>query len=111
MPLLRAAHGADPWAAWAKLMIERRWEFPERRFAAGTVFLRAKDGGQTVRSVEGVAAMQQALGPAFFEMKMPQPGQPRSTHYEGDGFVLVHHPRTDGVVKALRAVLDTVTIR
>lgn len=111
MPLLRAAHGADPWAAWAKLMVERRWEFPERRFAAGTVFLRAKDGGPTVRSVEGVAAMQQALGPAFVEMKMPQPGQQRSTHYEGDGYVLAHHPRTDGVVKALRAVLDTVTIR
>ncbi len=111
MPLLRAAHGADPWAAWARLMVERRWEFPERRFAAGTVFLRAKDGGPTVRGVTGVAAMRQALGPALVELKLPEPGQPRSTHYEGDGYVVVHHPRTDGVVKALRTVLDTVTIR
>jgi biotin carboxylase len=111
MPLLRAAHGADPWAAWARLMVERRWDFPPRRFAAGTVFLRAKDGGPTVRGVTGVAAMRQALGPAFVEMKLPEPGQPRSTHYEGDGYVVVHHPSTDGVVKALRTVLDTVTIR
>jgi biotin carboxylase len=111
MPLLEAAHGADPWAAWARLMVERRWVFPERRFAAGTVFLRAKDGGPTVRAVEGIAAMRQRLGPAFVGMKMPEPGQPRSTHYEGDGFVLVRHPETQGVVQALRAVLETVSIR
>jgi len=111
MPLLRAAHGADPWAAWAQLMVERRWQFPARRFAAGTVFLRAKDGGPTVRGVEGTAAMQRALGPALVAMKLPQPGQLRSTHYEGDGFVIVHHPRTEGVVQALRTVLDTVSIR
>jgi hypothetical protein len=64
-----------------------------------------------VRGVEGTAAMQRALGPALVAMKLPQPGQLRSTHYEGDGFVIVHHPRTEGVVQALRTVLDTVSIR
>jgi hypothetical protein len=110
MPLLQAAHGADPWAAWAHLMVHRRWQFPERRFAAGTVFLRAKGGGPVVRSVEGVEAMRQRLGPAFVDAKLPQPGQPRSQHYEGDGWVLVRHPETKGVVQALRTVLEMVTI-
>jgi hypothetical protein len=110
MPLLQAAHGADPWAAWARLMVHGRWEFPERRFAAGTVFLRAKGGGERVREVRGVEAMRQKLGPAVVDAKMPQPGQPRSSHYEGDGFVLVRHAETKGVVQALRTVLETVEI-
>jgi biotin carboxylase len=110
MPLLRAAHGADPWAAWAKLMVQRTWHFPERRFAAGTVFLRAKGGGPVVRGVQGVDAMRARLGPALVDLKLPRPGQPRSEHYEGDGWVLVHHPETQGVVAALRAVLDTMQI-
>jgi hypothetical protein len=54
--------------------------------------------------------MRRALGPALFDMKLPQPGQPRSQHYEGDGWVVVHHPETMGVVKALRAVIETVRI-
>ncbi|MFY9344348.1 MAG: ATP-grasp domain-containing protein [Planctomycetota bacterium] len=110
MPLLQAAHGADPWAAWARLMVHGEWVFPERRFAAGTVFLRAKGGGPTVRSVSGVEAMRAQLGPALVDLKLPRPGQARSQHYEGDGWVLVHHPETRGVVAALRAVLDTVSV-
>lgn len=110
MPLLQAAHGADPWAAWAKLMVHGTWDFPERRFGAGTVFLRAKGGGERVRAVHGVEAMRQKLGPAVVEVKMPQPGQPVSSHYEGDGFVIVRHPETKGVVQALRTVLDAVRI-
>lgn len=110
MPLLQAAHGADPWAAWARLLVHGTWQFPERRFAAGTIFLRAKGGGDTVRSVTGVEAMRARLGPALADMKLPRPGQPRSQHYEGDGWVLVHHPETKGVVQALRAVLDTVSV-
>ncbi len=110
MPLLQAAHGADPWAAWAQLMVHRSWHFPERRFAAGTIFLRAKGGGDTVRAVEGLDAMRARLGQALVDMKVPQPGQPRSQHYEGDGWVLVHHPETKGAIAALRAVLDTVTV-
>lgn len=110
MPLLQAAHGADPWAAWAHLMVHRQWHFPERRFAAGTVFLRAKGGGPTVRAVEGIEAMRQQLGPAFVDCKLPTVGQARSQHYEGDGWVLVRHPETKGVVQALRTVLETAAI-
>jgi hypothetical protein len=91
-------------------MVQRTWHFPERRFAAGTVFLRAKGGGPVVRGVQGVDAMRARLGPALVDLKLPRPGQPRSEHYEGDGWVLVHHPETQGVVAALRAVLDTMQI-
>jgi len=111
MPMLAAAHGADPWAAWAQLMVHRTWQLPERRFAAGSVFLRAMGGGEVVRSVAGIEAMRTRLGPALRDMRMPKAGQPRSTHYEGDGWVIVHHPETKGVVAALRTVLQTVRIQ
>lgn len=111
MPLLAAAHGADPWAAWARLMTHRTWQLPPRQFAAGSLFLRAMGGGETVRSVAGVDEMRARLGPALYDMRMPQPGQPRSTHYEGDGWVVVHHPETKGVVASLRTVLETVRLQ
>jgi biotin carboxylase len=111
MPMLAAAHGADPWAAWAQLMVHRTWQLPERRYAAGSEFLRAMGGGEVVRSVAGIEAMRTRLGPSLHGMRMPKPGQPRSTHYEGDGWVIVHHPETKGVVAALRTVLQTVRIQ
>lgn len=110
MPLLAAAHGADPWAAWARLMVHRTWQLPPRRFASGSVFLRAMGGGETVRAVDGIAALRSRLGPALFDMKVPQAGVPRSQHYEGDGWVVVHHPETKGVVAAMRTVLETVRV-
>lgn len=110
MPMLQAAHGADPWAAWAELMVYRRWQFPERQFATGTVFLRAMGGGELVRAVEGAHELEKQLGPALVTMKLPRPGQPRSRHYEGDGHVLVRHPETQGVVRALGTVLKTLRV-
>ena len=53
MPMLQAAHGVDPWSAWARLMVHRTWQMPERQFAVGTVFLRAMGGGEVVREVAG----------------------------------------------------------
>ncbi|MCA8965877.1 MAG: ATP-grasp domain-containing protein [Planctomycetes bacterium] len=111
MPLLAAGHGADPWLAWARLMVERTWQLPERQFAAGTVFLRAMGGGEVVRAVEGVEALRNRLGPTLHGMKLPRPGQPRSQHYEGDGWVIVRHPQTEGVMAALQVVYDTLRVR
>jgi biotin carboxylase len=111
MPLLQAAHGADVWAAWARLMVHRTWHLPERRFAAGTVFLRAMGGGDVVRAVEGADALREALGPTLHSWRLPRPGQPRSLHYEGDGWVIVRHPETAGVQRALRVVYETLRVR
>lgn len=110
MPLLQAAHGVDPWAAWAQLVAHGTWQMPPRQFAAGCVFLRAMGGAAVVRAVEGAAAMRARLGTVVASEKLPQPGQPRSTHYEGDGWVIVRHPQTKGVVDAMRTVLQTVRI-
>lgn len=110
MPLLSAAHGADPWAAWAKLVVQKKWDLPPRKFAAGCVFLRSMGGAPEIRSVQGVAHMRQLVGNLIVAEKLPQPGQPRSAHYEGDGWIVVHHPETKGVVAAMKAILENVRI-
>ena len=110
MPLLEAAHGLHPLAAWARLMVHRTWQMPPRSFAAGCVFLRAMGGAEVVRRVEGAEALRARLGPALVNMRLPTPGQPRSRHYEGDGWVIVRHPETKGTIAAMRTVLETMRL-
>jgi hypothetical protein len=38
------------------------------------------------------------------DSRLPQPGQPASSSYEGEGFITVRHPETEVV----RAALDTI---
>jgi len=110
MPLLAAAHGTDPWARWAELMVHRRWNMPERRFSAGTVFLRAMGGGEVVRAVEGADELRARIGPMLHDVRLPRPGQPRSRHYEGDGWVIVRHPDDAQVMAALGEVMRTLRV-
>jgi biotin carboxylase len=110
MPVVEAAHGMHPMAAWARLMVHRTWQMPPRRFAAGCVFLRAMGGADVVRAVDGIDEMRARLGRSLFSMKLPRPGQPRSRHYEGDGWVIVHHPETKGAVAGMRTVLETMRV-
>lgn len=65
MPMLAAAHGADPWAAWAQLMVHRTWHMPARQYAAGSVFLRAMGGADVVRGVEGIDKLRNCLAPRW----------------------------------------------
>jgi biotin carboxylase len=108
MPLLAAAHGADPWKAWVRLEVDRVWEFPERQAAAGCAFLRGMGVGDTIQSVRGVEECTQRIGGLIHSMKLPQIGQPHSTHYEGDGWVIVRAADTHDVVDALRTVITTI---
>jgi hypothetical protein len=41
---------------------------------------------------------------------MPRVGQPRSEHYEGEGWAIVRHAETSGVVDALRTLITTIQV-
>ena len=60
--------------------------------------------------MNGIAAMRQQVGNLIHAEKLPQPGQPRSSHYEGDGWIVVRHPETKGVVAAMKSILESVKI-
>ncbi len=105
------AHGVDLWAKWAELMVHERFAIPERRWACGCAFLRGQGHGRVVASVEGLDEALRDLGDTVVRASLPKVGQPRSTHYEGEGWAIVRHPETSGAVEALRRLVTGTKIR
>lgn len=107
--LLSWAHDTDFYAAWTRLLIHERFDVPERRFAAGAVYLRGQGKGVIV-NVRGAREIADELGELLVELRVPRAGQAPSNTYEGDGFAIVRHPETEVVERALERVLASVRI-
>jgi biotin carboxylase len=105
-----AAHDTDMWAHWARLQVYRTWSVPERKYAAGCAFLRAQGAGRVVARVDGLDRVNEKVGKLVLSSKLPKPGQPRSSHYEGDGWVIVRHPDTRVVVEALKTLVQELHV-
>ncbi|MGE0710703.1 MAG: ATP-grasp domain-containing protein [Planctomycetota bacterium] len=108
--LMSWAHDADLYRAWARLAIGDRFDPPERRFAAGAVYLRGQGRGKRVVAVRGLERAQRETGELVVECRLPRRGQRRSSSYEGEGYVIVRHPETGMVVRALERILETVRV-
>jgi len=108
--LMSYAHDLDFYRAWARLMIHGAFDPPERRYAVGIVFLRGQGPGERITAIHGVDHASREVGDLVVEAKLPRAGQPGSRHYEGDGYVIVRHPETPVVEKALRRILSTVRV-
>jgi biotin carboxylase len=107
--LLSYAHDVDFYRAWAHLMVYEEFPVPERKCAAGIVFLRAMGAGR-VKSVTGVEDANRAVGGIVVESKLPQTGQSTSGTYEGEGYVIVRHPETTVVESALATLVRTLKV-
>lgn len=107
--LVSVAHECDLRAAWAHLMIFGEFSIPPRRWAAGAAFLRGMGQGR-VKAVRGLRKAQEELGAMVVEAKLPQPGQPKSTSYEGEGHVVLRHAATEVVEKALMRLISLVRV-
>lgn len=110
MPMMGIAHEVDMYEKWIRLMVYGTFSMPPRRYAVGCAFLRAKGRGRAVRTVEGIAAAEAKVGNLLVQSRMPRVGQPRSEHYEGEGWAIVRHPETRGVVDALRTLITTIQV-
>jgi D-alanine-D-alanine ligase-like ATP-grasp enzyme len=110
MPMMGLAHEVDMWAKWAELVVHERFSVPERKWACGAAFFRGQGHGQVVRAVEGFAAAASELGEALVEHRLPRPGQPRASGYEGEGYAIVRAPTTEGAVAALRTLVTQVRV-
>ncbi len=107
--MLGYAHDIDFYRAWAELVVLDRWEAPERAFAAGTAYLRGQGRGR-VRAVHGADEVQAQIGHLVVEARLPQPGQPASSGYEGEGYVIVRDPDTEVVRDALTRIISGVRV-
>lgn len=108
--MINRAHDFDMYTNWCKLMVFGEWESPgPRKYAVGTAYLRGIGGGR-VKAVRGLQEVLAHLGDMVTEVKVPQVGQGAAISYEGEGFVIVRHPETAGVEKALQYVIDNVRV-
>jgi hypothetical protein len=102
-------HEFDLYQAWAGLVVLGRFEVPERRFAAGTAYLRGMGRGR-VRAVHGVEEVQRQVGHLVVESRLPRPGQPAASDYLGEGYVTVRDPDTGVVRDALERIVSGVRV-
>jgi hypothetical protein len=107
--MLCYVHDFDLYAAWARLMVDGRFEPPERRWAAGTVYLRGQGAG-LIRATHGLDALPPEVSSLVVDSRLPRPGQPSSSSYEGDGYITVRHPDTPVVTDALKKLVTTVRV-
>jgi hypothetical protein len=107
--MLCYVHDFDFYRAWAQLMVHDSFTPPERRWSSGTVFLRGQGIGR-VRAVHGLDGLPPEVGSLVIESRLPEPGQPSSGGYEGDGYVIVRHPDTAVVTDAMWRLITGVRV-
>jgi biotin carboxylase len=105
------AHDMDMYQAWARAVVHGAFDGPwERKYAVGCAFLRGAGRGRVVRVLGGARA-NELVGPLVVEAKLPAAGAPKSDSYEGDGHVIVRHPDTEVVKRALATIIETVQVQ
>jgi len=107
--MLGYVHDVDFYRTWTELVLLGTFDPPERRFAAGTAYLRGQGRGR-VRAVHGVDEVQRQIGHLVVEARLPEPGQRASLSYEGEGYVIVRDPDTEVVKDALRRIITGVRV-
>lgn len=110
MPMMGLTHGTDLVADWARLVALDEFTPKPRTAAAGSAFFRGQGRGTHIVAVAGIERAIEICGDALVEMRTPKVGQPRSAHYEGEGWAIVQHPTTEGVKHALRALIENVQV-
>lgn len=106
--LISYAHDLDLYRAWARAVVYDEFGPAPRRYAVGAAYLRGQGEGR-VRAVHGLEAAQE-VAPLVVESRLPRPGQPRGSGYEGDGYVIVRHPETAVVERALSRIVSVIRV-
>jgi len=107
--LISCAHDYDLYRGWAELMILDRFQPPERKYAAGAAFLKGQGRGKVV-AIHGIDEVGREVADLVVEAKLPRRDQPPSGGYEGEGYVIVRHPETEVVERALQKIVSTIRV-
>lgn len=96
--------------AWVALMVHGVFEMPVRTHAVGTAYLRGQGHGRVV-AVNGLDVVQQEFGDLICDVTLPTRGQSPTGSYEGEGFIIVRHPDTAVVMRALKRIVSIVHVQ
>lgn len=97
--------------AWAELMVNGTFTPPVRQYAAGVAFLRAQGRpGGVIRAVHGLDRLSAGTRALVTDHQLPFVGAGPRPSYEGDGWIVVRHPETAAVERALGEIISTVRV-
>jgi len=103
-------HQTDMYKAWARATTDNAFDGPfKRQFAVGCAYLRGIGHGR-VQSVSGVHEANAKVGHLAVVSRLPKRGQPRSDHYEGEGYIIVRDPDTEVVKAAVKTIIETIQL-
>lgn len=109
--LMGYAHDVDMYRVWARAAVDDAFDGPlHRKYAVGIAYLRGSGQGRVV-GVDGVERAHRKVEGLVVEAKLPPIGTPKSSSYEGDGYVIVRHPSDDVVMGATKDLIETIRIR
>ena len=109
-PMLGFAYDVDPYRAWARVAVDGCFDGPwERKYAAGTIFLRGTGSG-VLEHVDGTEMINRELADLIVDARWPKLGTRKSDTYTGDGYITLRHPETNKVKDALELIRATVKI-
>lgn len=107
---LNWANDYDMYDAWIRLMTLGEFTPPgERKYAVGTAFLRGSGTGQVV-DVIGLDSVLAEFGDLMVESDLPYIGQARDNAYDGEGYIMLRHPKTGVVEHAIGEIVSRVRV-
>ncbi len=107
--LISRANDVDFVSMWANLMVYGEFTAPERKYAVAAAYLRGQGRG-VVRAVHGLERVFVEFGALVCDVKLPAIGEPPAATYEGDGYIILRHPETAVVERAIRRVVELVHV-
>jgi biotin carboxylase len=109
--LISKAHDIDFMRVWLRLLIWNEFTpIPKRRFSAGAIFLRGAGSGRVV-SVRGIQRIMREWGHLIVQKQIPWPGQKATSSYEGNGYIVLRHPKTEVVENALMDIARSIDVK
>ena len=90
-------------------MVFGHFDPPERKHAVGAAYIRGQGRGR-VKAIHGLEEAQRRYGELVVEAHLPVAGQAPSDSYEGDGYVIMRHPRTEVIEDALRNIVQLIRV-
>lgn len=107
--LISRANDVDFVSMWANLMVYGEFAAPERKYAVAAAYLRGQGRG-VVRAVHGLERVHVEFGAMVCDVKLPAIGAPPAATYEGDGYIILRHPETAVVERAIHRVVELVHV-
>lgn len=113
--LMSYAYEIDLYERWVRLLALDEFDPAPRRWAVGAAYLRGQhtgtaQPGSRVVAVHGLEDVDREIGELVVEARLPRPGQPPSSGYEGDGYVIVRHRDTEVVTEALGRIVSSLRV-